>query len=75
MEEKQSMVEKSFEEHIKQLRKDINILERVKKGQIDVHKEGQANLVEEKYEVKRKGLTTEIDKLRQRILAKAAKIS
>ena len=35
-----------IEEDIKQLRKDINILERVKKGQIDARKEGKSKLVE-----------------------------
>ena len=40
---------------IKQLKKDINIHERVKKGQ-----EGKAKLVEEKYGGKRKGLATVI---------------
>ena len=43
-----------IEEDIKQLKKDINILERVKKGQIGARKEGQAKLIEEKYGVKRK---------------------
>ena len=63
------------EEDIKQLKKDINILERVKKGQIGARKQGKAKLVEEKYRVKRKGLKTVIEELKQRILAKAAKIS
>ena len=35
-----------IEEDIKQLRKDINILERVKKGQIGARKEGKGKLVE-----------------------------
>ena len=64
-----------IKEDIKQLKKDINILERVKKGQIGARKEGKAKLVEEKYRVKRKGLTRVIEKLKQRILAKAAEIS
>ena len=64
-----------IEEDIKQLKKDINILERAKKGQIGARKEGKAKLVEEKYGVKRKGLTTVIEELKQRILTKAAKIS
>ena len=64
-----------IEEDIKQLRKDINILERVKKGQIGARKESKAKLVEEKYRVKRKGLITVIEELKQRILAKVAKLS
>ena len=42
------------EEDIKQLKKDINILERVKEGQIGARKEGKAKLIEEKYGVKKK---------------------
>ena len=62
-----------IEEDIKQLKKDINILERVKKGKIGARKE--AKLVEKKYGVKRKGPTTVTEELKQRILAKAAKKS
>ena len=62
-------------EDIKQLKKDINILERVKKGQIGARKESKAKLIEEKYGVKRKDLTTVIEGLKQRILTKAAKLS
>ena len=69
------MWKRCIEEDIKQLRKDINILERVKKEQIGVRKEGKVELVEEKYRVKRKGLTTVIEELKQRKLAKAAKKS
>ena len=39
------------EEDIKQLKKDINILKRVTKGQIDARKEGMAKLAQEKYGV------------------------
>ena len=60
-----------IEEDIKQLKKDTNILERVKKEQIGARKE--AKLVEKKYGVKRKGITTMIEELKQRMLAKAAK--
>ena len=35
----------------------------------------RAKLIEEKYGVKRKDLTTMIEELKQRILAKAAKLS
>ena len=47
-----------IEEDIKQLKKNINILKRVKKGQIGEYNEGKGKLVEEKYGVKRKRLTT-----------------
>ena len=43
-----------IEEDIKQLRKDINILKRVKKGKIGACKEGKAKLVKEEYRVKKK---------------------
>ena len=55
---------KRIEEVIKQLKKDINILKRVKKGQIGAHNEGKAKLVEEKYRIKRKGLTTWVKELK-----------
>ena len=54
---------KRIDEVIKQLKKDIIILERVKKGQIGARNEGKAKLVEEKYGIKRKGLTTWIKEL------------
>ena len=63
-----------IEEDIKQLKKDINILERVKIGQIGARKEGKDKLVEEKDRVKRKALRTVIEELKQRILAKVAKL-
>ena len=47
-----------IEEDIKQLKKDINILERVKRGKNGAHKEDKAKLIEEKHGVNRKGLTT-----------------
>ena len=72
---KDSWWKRRTEEGKNQLRKDINIPERVKEGQIGTRKEGKDELVEEKYGVKRKGLTTVIEELKQRILAKAAKLS
>ena len=63
-----------IEEDIKQLKKDINILKSLKKGQIGASKQCKSKLVEEKYGVKRKVLTTVIEEVNQRIFAKAAKI-
>ena len=63
-----------IEEDIKQLKKDINILKSLKKGQIGAHKQCKAKLVDKKYGVKRKGLAAVIEELNQRIFAKAAKI-
>ena len=45
---KDPLWKRRIEEDIKQLKKDINILERVKKGQIGARKEGKAKLIEEK---------------------------
>ena len=59
---------KRTEEDIKQLKKDINILQRVEKRQIGARIEGKVKLVEEMYGVKRKDLTTVIEELKQRIL-------
>ena len=72
---KRSWWKRCIREDIKQQKKDINILERVQKRQIGARKEGKAKLVEEKYRVERKGLITVIEEIKQRILAKAAKIS
>ena len=67
---KDPWLKRRIEEDIKQLKKDI---ERVKKGRIGARKEGKAKPVEEKYGVKK--FITVIEELKQRILAKAAKIS
>ena len=69
------MVEKTYWRRYKVAEKDINILERVKKGQIGARKEGKAKLIKEEYGVKRKGLTTVIEEFKQRKIAKAAKLS
>ena len=63
-----------IEGDIKQLKQDINLLERVKKGALGFQKEAKAELLQEKYRVKKKGLTTVIEELKQRVLAKSAKI-
>ena len=63
------------EEDIKQLKKNINILKRAKKAKIGAHKESKTKLIEEKYGVKKKGLTTAIEELKQSVLAKAAELS
>ena len=43
-----------IEKDIKELEKDINILERVKKGKIGARKEGEAKLIEQSSESKEK---------------------
>ena len=70
---KDPWLKRLIEEDVKQLKKDINIFERVKRGQIGSCKEGNAKLVVEKYRVKGKGSAIVTEELKQRILAKAAK--
>lgn len=54
------------------LRKEINILVREKHGEL--RKGGKIEQLEKKYNIRRKGITTVIEELKQRVLAKAAKI-
>ena len=58
--------QRRIEGDIKRIRKDINRLERVKRGEL--RKRGKMEQLEKKYYIKRK------EELKQRILAKAAKI-
>ena len=53
----------------------MNNLEKVSKGQIGVHQERTAKVFDEKYGIRRKGLRTVIEELKQKILVKAAEIS
>ena len=64
-----------IEADIKQLRKDVNFLGRIKRNEVNDSRKGKVKTVMEKYRVDRKGLTTVIEELKQRILAKAAKIT
>ena len=59
-------------EKINEIRKHINILERHKRNEI--RKKEKYNSLEQKYHIKKKGLNTVIEELRQRLSAKAAKI-
>ena len=60
---KVSWWKRRIKEDIKQLKKDISILERLKKEKIGAPREGKAKLIEEKYGVKNKGFTTVIEEL------------
>ena len=64
--------QRRIEEDIKRIRKDINLLEREKRGEL--RKSGKMEQLEKKYNIKGKGITTVLEELKQRILAKAAKI-
>ena len=61
-----------IEGDIRMLRKDINILEREKRGEL--RKRGMFKQLEKEYNIRRKKITTVIEELKQRVLAKAAKI-
>ncbi|XP_067023908.1 uncharacterized protein [Acropora muricata] len=64
--------QRRIEGGIKRIRKDINLLEREKRGEL--RKSGKMEQLEKKYNIKGKGITTVLEELKQRILAKAAKI-
>ena len=63
----------NIEEDIKQLKNDVNILERIKKVEIGAHKEGKAKRVIEKYRVNRKVLITVTEELNKGYLQKLLK--
>ena len=63
-----------IEGDIKNLKKDISILEREKRGETGMRGKRKIKNLGDKNEIKRKGLTTVIEELKQRLLAKAAKI-
>lgn len=64
--------QRRIEGDIKRIRKDINMLERGKRGEL--RKSGKMEQLEKKYNIKGKGITTVLEELKQRILARAAKI-
>ena len=59
---------------IKKLRQDVNLLTRKLKGELGSKKKQKIKKLYEKYRVKRKGLKTVIEELKQRMLAKSAKV-
>ena len=66
--------QRRIEGDIKNLRKDVNILEREKRGENGVKGKRIVKNLADKYRINRKGLETVIEELKQRLLAKAAKI-
>ena len=64
--------QRRIEGDIKRIRKDINMLESIKRGEL--RKRGKIEQLEKKYNMRRKGITMVMEELKQRILAKAAKI-
>ena len=63
-----------IEGDIKKLRQDVNLLTRDLKGELGSKKKQKMKELYEKYRVKRKGLKTVIEELKQRMLAKSAKV-
>ena len=63
-----------IEGDIKKLRQDVNLLTRDLKGELGSKKKQKMKELYEKYRVKRKGLKTVIKELKQRMLAKSAKV-
>ena len=63
-----------IEGDIKNLKKNISILEREKRSETGMRGKRKVKDLGDKYGIKRKGLTTVIEELKQRLLAKAAKI-
>ena len=56
------------------MRQDVNLLTRDLKGELGSNKKQKMKELYEKYRVKRKGLKTVIEELKQRMLAKSAKV-
>ena len=63
-----------IEGDIKRLKQEVNLLERDKKGELGTKKKRKLKDLESGYRVKRKGLKTVIEELKQRMIAKSAKI-
>ena len=63
-----------IEGDIKRLRKEVNFLEREVKGELGLKKKRKLSELNERYRVKRKGLKTMIEELKQRMFAKNVKI-
>ena len=63
-----------IEGDIKRLRQEANFLERESKGELGLKKKHKLDELNERYRVKRKGLKTVIDELKQRMLTESAKV-
>ena len=63
-----------IEGDIRKLRQDVNLLTRDLKGELGSKKKQKMKELYEKYRVKRKGLKTVIEELKQRMLAKSTKV-
>ena len=73
-ERKEPRWKRRIENEIRRLRHDVNILSTDLKGELGKKKRHKLRDLEEKYRVKTKGIRTVIEELKQRMLAKSAKI-
>ena len=64
--------ERKIEEDIKGISREVNIREREERGEIKSKR--KVKEPENKYSIKRKGLTLVLEELKQKLLAKSAKI-
>ena len=71
---KEPKSKRKIEGDIKRLRKDVNILGRKSKGELGERKRQKLLQLRERYRVRKKGLKTVIEELKQRMTAKSAKI-
>ena len=63
-----------IERDIKRLKQEVHFLERESKGELGLKKKRKLSELNERYTVKSEGLKTVIEELKQRMLAKSAKI-
>ena len=63
-----------IEGDIRRLKQEVNLLEREKKGELGTKKKRKLKDLEARYRIKRKGLKTVIVELKQKMIAKGAKV-
>ena len=72
--EKECLENGEIKDCLNHLSNDVNLLTRDLKGELGSKKKQKMKELYEKYRVKRKGLKTVIEELKQRMLAKSAKV-
>lgn len=73
-EKKDPWWKRRIEGDIKNLKKDVNLLDRSEKGELGQRKKGKLQKLHDKYRVKNKGIKTVIEEIKQRMIAKSEKI-
>ena len=63
-----------IEGDIKRLTREVNFMERDQRGKLEAKKKGKLKDLEEEYGLKRNGFRTVIEELKQRMIAKSAKV-